>query len=181
MPKQRSGFDPRKIFVHAYHFHESDHRLRNTVPPDRPDQLPLVAHPAMVLSAFASELYLKCLLCAETGSVPDTHNLRDLFKQLNQSTRSRIEELWDANIRRPERQRMLEAIRQLPGGQDVRSDLPYLLDVGANAFIELRYFYEKERSIFLLGDLPNLLHRVILERFPDWQNIPPPQPQPRQR
>jgi hypothetical protein len=57
------GLDPLKIFEHATRFHESDHRLRNTVPRDSPKDFSLVGHPAMVLSVFASELYLKCLLC----------------------------------------------------------------------------------------------------------------------
>ena len=92
---QKSHDNCFKIFVHASHFHESDHRLRNTVPADRPDQLPLVAHPSMVLSAFATELYLKCLLCLETGRAPHGHHLRNLFDQLLPETRERLKALWD--------------------------------------------------------------------------------------
>lgn len=159
-----------KIFQHAYHFHESDHRLRNTVPPDRPDQIPLVVHPAMVLSAFASELYLKCLLRLETGKVPQTHNLKALFRDLSPALRKQLEELWEAGM--PERQKVLDEIRKLPHGEELRTDLQYALDVGADAFRELRYFYETEKSIFLLSDFPNLLHKVILQRMPQWGTIP---------
>src|SRR5262245_40195818 len=166
-------FDPFNIFEHASHFHESDHRLRNTVPRDRPDQIPLIAHPAMVLSSFASELYLKCLLCIETGDAPNIHNLKDLFRRLQPATRRRLEDLWDEDIRRPERQRAIEAIRSLPGGDKLRLDLLYALDIGADSFIELRYFYEKQSAYFLLGDFPNLLRRVILEHFPGWASVPP--------
>lgn len=169
-------FDPFRIFEHASHFHESDHRLRNTVPQDRPDQIPLIAHPAMVLSVFASELYLKCLLCAETGNVPAEHNLKKLFARLQPATRRRLEDLWDADVRRPERKKVLDHIRTLPGGDALRLDLPYALDIGANSFIELRYFYEKQKSYFLLGDFPNLLRKVVLERFPGWDKVPPPKP-----
>jgi hypothetical protein len=80
--RPKTNLDPRKIFVHATKFHEADHRLRNTVPPDRPEDVPKIAHPAMVLSAFASELYLKCLLCIEKGSAPEEHNLKKLFNGL---------------------------------------------------------------------------------------------------
>ena len=45
---------------------------------------PAIAAPSMVLSAFAAELYLKCLFVIETGrSAPDTHDLRKLFSLLS--------------------------------------------------------------------------------------------------
>jgi len=40
-----------------------------------------------------------------------------------------------------------------------------MLDIGANAFIELRYFYEKEQAFFLVSDFSNLLRKVVLERM----------------
>ena len=163
--------DPSKIFLHASIFHGSDHKLRNTVPHDRPDLISTIAHPAMVLSAFASELYLKCLLCIETGEVPRGHNLYELFKGLKPETRRRLEDLWDGEIRRPERMKVIEHIRKLPGGDSLRLDLPYALDVGADSFIELRYFYEKQSSHFLLGDFPDLLRKVTLERLPGWVSL----------
>jgi hypothetical protein len=169
MPRRQSGkvgLDPLKIFEHATRFHESDHRLRNTVPRDRPKDFSLVGHPAMVLSVFASELYLKCLLCVETGTVPDTHNLKALFKRLQPTTRRALEDLWDAHIRTPLRQKAMDAIRTLPEGQNLRLDLQYALDIGANSFTELRYIYEKKKTFFLLSDFPDLLRKVILDRLP---------------
>jgi hypothetical protein len=159
----KAVFDPMKIFIHASHFHESDHRLRNTVPADRPQDVPLVAYPAMVLSAFASELYLKCLLCIETGGVPKGHNLKKLFDALQPITRLQLENLWDAYVRTPERMKVLNHIRTLPGGDKVRLDLRFALDIGTGSFIELRYCYEKQSSHFLLGHFPNLLPKVILD------------------
>jgi hypothetical protein len=165
-----------KIFRHASNFHECDHRLRSSVPVNRPDQFPLVAHPAMVLSAFASELYLKCLLCLETGKIPQTHNLKALYRDLLPDTKLRIESLWDAGEKQPNRQKMLAAIRNLPDGKNVSSDLQYALEKGADAFRELRYFYETERSIFLLTELPNHLRVVILEKMPWWGSARPTSP-----
>ena len=162
-----------KIFQHATHFHESDHRLRNSVPQDGPDQWPLVAHPSMVLSVFASELYLKSLLCLETGKVPRTHNLKALFRDLSPAARRRIEELWDAYAVHPDRQKTWAAIRAKPGGHELRTDLAYALDVGADAFRELRYIYEEGGSKFLLHDFHNLVRQVILERMPWWGSIRP--------
>jgi hypothetical protein len=163
------ALDPLKIFVHASRFHESNIRLRRSVPADKPEHVPRVAHPAMMLSVFASELYLKCLLSMELGKVPNTHNLKALFRDLQPATRKRLEDLWDQDIRRPQRQTVLDHIRTSPGGQNLRLDLVYARDVGANSFIELRYLYETNETYFLLGDFPNLLQAVILERQPSWQ------------
>jgi hypothetical protein len=165
----KTGLDPLKIFQHATRFHESDHRLRNTVPPNKPEQIPLVVHPAMVLSAFASELYLKCLLCAEKNAVPDGHNLKLLFEELEPTTQKALEELWNADAQQPHRQLTFNAIRSRPDGKNFREDLQYALDVGADSFIELRYFYEKGVAYFVLGEFPNMLRKVILDRFPAWR------------
>jgi hypothetical protein len=146
-----------KIFAHATRFHDCDHRLRNTLPANQPEQVPLVAH-----------LYLKCLLCLETGRAHHGHHLRNLFDKLQPDTRERLKALWDVESKKPARQRVLDHIRSLPGGDKLRDDLPNLLLVGANAFQELRYFYETEKSIFLLQELPNVLRGVILERMPWW-------------
>jgi hypothetical protein len=119
------------------------------------------------------KLYLKCLLCIEVGAVPNHHNLKRLFDGLSVATRHELDDLWDADIRQPVRQGVLEQIRKLPGGENLSLDLRYALDKGANAFVELRYFYEEERTFFLLSDFPFLPRKVVLKRFPSWAGIVP--------
>jgi hypothetical protein len=63
-------------------------------------------------------------------------------------------------------QKAMDAIRTLPEGQNLRLDLQYALDIGANSFTELRYIYEKKKTFFLLSDFPDLLRKVILDRLP---------------
>lgn len=133
----------------------------------------LVSQSALALSAFTSELYLKCLLCVETGNAPATHNLKNLFDALQLLTKREFDDLWDGDIRRPENQLVIAHLRTLPAGKTLRLDLRYALDVGANSFMDLRYFYETERAYFLLTDFPNLLRKVILKRFPAWQSALP--------
>ena len=162
----KTSLDPFKIFQHASRFHASDRRLRSTL---TLHDIGVIAIPANVLSVFTSELYLKCLLCVETGIVPDTHNLKALFKRLRPDTRRALEDLWDADIRLPHRQKVLDLIRTMAEGKNLRPDLIYALDVGANSFIELRYFYEKQEAFFLLDEFPNMLRKVILNRFPAWR------------
>src|SRR5580700_2055988 len=72
----KAPIDPHEIYLHAFRFHENDHRLRNSISPEDPNEVMLIAHPSMMLSAFASELYLKCLLCIETGKVHTGHDLK---------------------------------------------------------------------------------------------------------
>jgi hypothetical protein len=166
--------DPRKLFVHACRFHESDHRLRNSISnKDNPNEVDLIAQPAMVLSAFASELYLKCLICIETGEAPRGHDLKGLFLRLGPLTRKRIEDLWDEDRRRPHNQKQLNFIRGLPEGDRLQPDLLFIIGTSAKAFEELRYIYETEFPRFLLGEFPNILHRVILEKHPEWGFLPP--------
>jgi HEPN domain-containing protein len=177
--KQSENIKPEKIFSHASAFHKSyDMLVKSASPVDgaRPDEqlIGIVAYPALVLSVFASELYLKSLLCMETGTVPNTHDLKKLFGGLKIATRRELDDLWDADIRLLERQPILDQIRLLlPGGDKFRPDLRYALEKGANAFMELRYFYEKERSYFLLSDFPFLLRKAILKRCPSWGSIVP--------
>jgi hypothetical protein len=181
MARPRAGLDPVKIFHHASRFHKSfDHLLRSVKPDDggkiHEQDIGVVSHPSMVLSVFSSELYLKCLLCVEKDAVPDTHNLKQLFEGLEVRTRHALDDRWDTDIRRPEKQAILEKVRALPKGKDIRLDLRYAIDVGANSFIRLRYFYEGLPVFFLLQDLPFVLRNCIIDQFPSWGEMLPPPP-----
>ena len=81
--------------MHGVRFMVADERLRTTT-----DQsvMTYVMAPALVLSAFASETFLKCLIALETGHAPDGHNLKNLFQMLRHPTQRRIEELWDEYV-----------------------------------------------------------------------------------
>jgi hypothetical protein len=175
----KKGLDALKIFLHAGRFHKSFELLLDSVKPQDggktlDQDIGIVSHPAMVLSVFASELYLKCLLCLEKDEVPDTHNLKLLSEKLEVKTRHDIDDLWDTDIRSPGKQTILEKVRSLPRGKELRTDLRYAIDVGANSFIDLRYFYEKERTNFLLQDFPYVLRAAITKRMPPWKEVLPP-------
>jgi hypothetical protein len=72
--------DPLKIYMNAERFRIADNQLRST----DPQVMNVVGLPTLVLCAFASELYLKCLLVVETGKAAPTHNLKALFRELAQ-------------------------------------------------------------------------------------------------
>src|SRR5712675_1913175 len=68
--------DPFKIFMNAERFRRADVLLRSV---QDPQIAVAVASPALVLSAFASELYLKSILVIEKGKAPGWHRLKNLF------------------------------------------------------------------------------------------------------
>jgi len=130
-----------------------------------------IGHPAIALSAFASELYLKCLICAETGKAPRGHYLKELYDLLSPATRKRICAIWDSEVvpmRTPMWVRM-EAV----SGSKVPRDLPTNLAESNKAFEKLRYAYEGglDSVRYNLSDLPTLLRRVILESHPSWGTL----------
>ena len=87
--------DPLKIFIHAFRFLKSEEHLRRT---EDPQMMAFVGLPSIVLSAFASELFFKCIHVLETGSAPMGHNLFTLFKGLKSSTQKRITKRWDVAV-----------------------------------------------------------------------------------
>jgi hypothetical protein len=171
MTKSRKPtIDPLHIFMHGVRFMVADERLRTTN-----DQyvMTYVMAPALVLSAFASETFLKCLIALETGHAPDGHNLKNLFQILPRPTQRRIEELWDEYVQ--SQATFWDTIDKLAPHPSPR-DLLTSLSEGNKGFVELRYSYEGEtarRLRFRLGDLPRMLRRVILELRPEWQGLAP--------
>jgi HEPN domain-containing protein len=90
----KKALDPLKMFVHAERFRFTDRYLRSPkVMSNDPRVGSYIVAPTLVLSAFASELYLKCLLCLNAFAVPTTHNLKNLFGRLPRKDRRRIEEM----------------------------------------------------------------------------------------
>jgi len=170
--------DARKIFAHAFAFQRAYETLRDSLlpkPGEKPDsqKIGLLVHPTLVMSAFASELYLKTLICIENGDVPRGHNLETLFKTLEVETRHQIDGLWDTDIRHPLKKVSLEQLRATEKGKDVRNDLRYALKIGAKGFEAMRYLYEKEDCHFLLADFPYILRIAILRRHKDWDIVRP--------
>lgn len=174
----KPSIDARKIFSHAFAFQRAYETLRDSLTtkdrkvPD-PQEVGILIHPALVMSAFASELYLKTLICIETGSSSRGHNLERLFNKLRVATRHEIDGLWDTDIRSPLKSSVIRKLQATDRGKNIRFDLRYALKAGADDFEFMRYFYEKENMHFLLADFPDILRRAILKRHPDWETVLP--------
>jgi hypothetical protein len=159
-------FDPLKIYLNAEGFRFADTCLRRAG--SDPNVMNVIGTAQMVLAAFTLELYFKCLLCLETGKVPQTHNLKALFLGLTHSTRQRIDALW--NPKAIELDYLFNTMERVTGTL-VPRDLAAALDISANAFVRIRYAHEDDKSAFIVGDLPSIVRRVILEKMPDWASV----------
>jgi hypothetical protein len=164
--KTKRECDPREIFNHACRFLSSDQLLRKIGKPGSGWEL-AIAPPAMVLSSFAAELFLKSLLVLEKGEAPPTHRLDTLFKRVSHKRQRRIQELWEADAR--------PKIMQLCQSMKVPSDLSNALVKCGSAFENLRYYYEKPEVNYYIGDFAWIVMRVIVELKPEWtpQETPP--------
>jgi hypothetical protein len=155
---------PERIFLHAASFREAQRVLVNSVRSDTVEAHAL-AMPSAVISAFTSELLIKCLVCIETGHTPQGHNLLTLFRLLSSKTQKHVEELWD-NYALAHQGRWIEFERVVG---PLPRDLHSALAAGSKTFELARYVYEeREEFMFYVGALPDMLVRVVFELKPDW-------------
>jgi len=160
-----SSVDPKKVFDQAERFRIADRLLRS----DRfkMQVTEVIMLPAIVLSAFSSELFMKCMLLLEGGKLERTHNLHCLFGKLTPSTQDKIAALWDAEIATDKEQ--LDQL-QAAAGVPVPRDLDGVLRACGDAFTAIRYEYEDPlRANFLMSELPPMLKEVVLVGRPDWK------------
>jgi hypothetical protein len=157
---QRSKpIDPKSVFQLACKFAATEMDVRRS---DNP-RATFMASPAMVLSAFAIELFLKCLLLLEGNELDRTHTLNVLYRRLSHKQKRRIEEVWEKEAR----PKIDELHRKV--GLRHPTDLPNALVTCAKAFEHMRYGYEDpDRQVFYLGELPTILWRIILGMRPEW-------------
>jgi hypothetical protein len=173
MKKPQPKLDPQQIYLQGCRFQFASERLRDAKHL-QPGDFELVAHPSLMLSAFASELYLKCLICIETGNAPDAeHSLKKLFQQVNRRHQSQIEGGWDVLMQKPDMVRTLAQIEARWHGVKVPRDLAWALDAGSHGFVQIRYIYEPKgaQTKFLLVDFPQILRAVILQVKPGWKSL----------
>jgi hypothetical protein len=149
-----------QIFVQARQFMLADECLR------RHKDYVNLSRPAVVTSAFATELFLKCLRAMEGPTIPTGHDLSMLYKGLRADTRQRIEASWDAHA--ASMAKRFDAMETLVG-EKIPRDLPTALEQCRNAFTLMRYIYEDPTAgVFYIGDLARMLHDEIITRQPVW-------------
>lgn len=151
------------IYKHAVGFLTADSHLRSFK--DVSTQF-LCGPAAVVLSAFASELFIKCLLTLDSKSWGNDHNLHRLYKRLNEHVRRKIEQKWLAYSQNKKYFVIIEnGVAKAP-----KSDLEGALKDCGDAFVAMRYVYEDpKKSNYYISELPIILREVILEEQPNWK------------
>jgi hypothetical protein len=168
VPRRTTRVDPFKTYMNAERFRIADALLRADT---NRRFLPSVASPAIILSAFASELYLKCILSLESGGrhILATHELKTLYNDLRIDTRKRLEVMWAESNLKPMNVRARKAIAVVTG-ETIPEDLDWAISKANNAFVQLRYIHENDGNGvgFIIHDLPAMLKTVILDMQPTW-------------
>jgi hypothetical protein len=132
----------------------------------------ILTPPAIMTSSFASELFLKCLICMKTTMVSPEHDLNKLFSLVEAKTQSRITDLWNANV--TTKKDVWETFAKVYK-MTVPTDLPWALQNGGSTFEKVRYAYEGSTNVFfVLGDFPQILRTAILEIHPEWEALATP-------
>jgi hypothetical protein len=125
--------------------------------------------PTLALSALTVELLLKTLHAMEGRHVPATHNLGDLFRNLDPKTRQEIEKGWAVVVRR--RDAMWKRI-EAASSRTLERGLAGALKEGSQAFERFRYSFEFTADggmpDYYVDDLRYFLVKLIVYREPTW-------------
>lgn len=160
-PRGTGPVDPRQLFTNADNFRHTIETLT---------QLPgdvRFGQSVVVLAAFASELFIKCIVTLESGHQPTGHDLATLFSKLSGPVRAKIEKLWDTEFG-AKRAAELDAVEK-DLGVTIPRDFSSLLRLGAKSFAQVRYAHErKPAGNFFLTDFPLLLRAAIIDMKPGW-------------
>jgi hypothetical protein len=169
----KAPIDPWRVYNHATRFIAAEERLRQS---DKQEMPIIYAMPAMVLSAFASELLLKCLHGIEGLPIPENiHRLHILFRTLPNKRKNQIEAIWNAGAATREQrlrdtEMTLRRISPKHANFVIPRDLLTSLKECGDAFVQMRYVYENsEGSLFYIDELPRVLVTAIYEVKPEWK------------
>jgi hypothetical protein len=146
--KGTSKPNPEDVFSLACKFAALEQHVRHTSNPNAA----YMASAGMAISAFSSELFLKCLLLLEGKELHRIHPLNELYQRLSHNQKRRIDRAWEMDAR----PRLDKLCREFGHGHP--SDLANALVKCGRAFERMRYGYEwdPDSTIFYLGDLPSI-------------------------
>lgn len=154
--------DPSKIFQRARAFHECAALIHNYMKKHGSfHHIP----PFGVLSSFAMELYLKCLLRIEGCNPGKTHDLYELFRNLPAGTRATLRKCWKETL--DQDPAFGEIVRESGTSGELDDELKH----SKNAFELFRYDYEKEACApwgYSLASFNNCLKKIIAIKGPEW-------------
>jgi hypothetical protein len=109
-----------------------------------------VGPPWAVLTALATELYLKALVMLESGNYPRIHELQDLYRRVSLAKQKRIKEFFNEVFIRPAYKAILRDKGKTVDPQEfeVQGALRRL----NNTFVEYRYSFEGGNDETSIGE-----------------------------
>lgn len=123
--------------------------------------------PQMMLAAFATELYFKCIHAVEhSGQTIDQHDLQRFYNRLTPATKAIVARNWDQVS-------AVDPTMRLARGHFPQMQLKFeeCLKESRNSFEKLRYHFEAELPPFTISIMPTVLRRTIFELKPDWSRL----------
>jgi hypothetical protein len=158
--------DPHRIFLQAENFHQAS-KLINHVMRESPagDWHPELLVPDIVVTAFACEIYLKCLIAIDRKTNPPYwHELDRLYGKLSQDLKSNLQRKWEQYLSTSKQRQRIES-----GTKEMPQSLARAIKYHADHFEDFRYIYEmSDPKEFYLNGLLNILRNTALEFFPKW-------------
>jgi hypothetical protein len=136
-----------------------------SIPKDKLSQVPTVA-PWIVIQAFATELFIKCLHAVDGREVRG-HSLVALFGNLSDERKNRINAIYDEIAKSD------EAFAEMQRAEPTdKLTLAFSLQEMDRAFEIWRYAYESPGPVnCFLGEPWKAVKRTILELKPEWQIV----------
>ena len=119
--------------------------------------------PYVVLAAFAVELYLKTLSVLHRGEFLVTHDLSELFENLDRTTKDKL---------RKHHERIVFEYSGFPtlARLGVSTSLDFFVNLNRNAFENYRYTHEgNAKSAFFLVPFTRCLRERIVRLHPEYK------------
>jgi HEPN domain-containing protein len=117
-------------------------------------------------SAHAAELFMKCLMHLDGVSVPKTHSLKELFRNLQKTHREWIRIHFEEEVKKKPYISKVEAFEP-----EFKFELDKVLEATDNSFEEWRYIFEERDEtvrFFAMEELTDALHCYVLTIKTEW-------------
>lgn len=128
------------------------------------------AKPHIVMKAFATEAYLKSLICLEGRTPPQIHDLLALYELVSLDSQRPIQKRWNKDSK-PK----LDGLRkQKPPGYHPPRSLRGALHQSSDAFLDWRYKGEDAVGMgFSIMAFPTFVRERIVQLRPAWTHKHP--------
>jgi hypothetical protein len=126
-----------------------------------------------VNSAFALELYLKCLLVIAKKPVPRDHRLTQLFADLDDATKAEIRAGYESLRAVPLTELCVMGAHHGADGRMIEFDS--CLDESSRAFMQWRYLFENPTSgqhvtkTYSASPVSKVVRELLIGRNPSWE------------